>query len=85
MDVVGPICESGDFLARDRKMPVLEPGAMVAMLGAGAYGFSMSSNYNSRRRVPEVLVRGKEFFVVRRRERLSDLMRGESVPEFLKR
>jgi diaminopimelate decarboxylase len=85
VDVVGPICESGDFLARDRKMPILESGAMVAVLGAGAYGFSMSSNYNSRRRVPEVLVRGKEFFVVRGRERLSDLIRGESVPEFLKR
>jgi diaminopimelate decarboxylase len=85
VDVVGPICESGDFLARDRKMPLLEPGAVLAVLGAGAYGFSMSSNYNSRRRVPEVLVRGKEFFVIRRRERLSDLMRGEIIPEFLKR
>ncbi len=85
VDVVGPICESGDFLARDRKMPLLEPGAVVAVLGAGAYGFSMSSNYNSRRRVPEVLVRGKEFFVVRRRESLKDLGRGETIPEFLKR
>jgi len=85
VDVVGPICESGDFLARDRKMPLLEPGAVVAVLGAGAYGFSMSSNYNSRKRVPEVLVRGKEFFVVRRRESLKDLGRGETIPEFLKR
>jgi diaminopimelate decarboxylase len=85
VDIVGPICESGDFLARDRKMPLLESGAIVAVLGAGAYGFSMSSNYNSRRRVPEVLVRGKEFFVVRRRERLTDLVRGETIPEFLKR
>ena len=85
VDVVGPICESGDFLARDRKMPLLAPGATVAVLGAGAYGFSMSSNYNSRRRVPEVLVRGKEFFVVRRRESLNDLVRGETIPEFLKR
>ncbi|MGD0234253.1 MAG: diaminopimelate decarboxylase [Syntrophorhabdales bacterium] len=85
VDVVGPICESGDFLARDRKMPLLEPGAVVAVLGAGAYGFSMSSNYNSRKRVPEVLVRGKEFFVVRRRESLQDLGRGETIPEFLKR
>jgi len=57
----------------------------VAVLGAGAYGFSMSSNYNSRRRAPEVLVRGKEFFVVRRRESLQDLGRGETIPEFLKR
>lgn len=85
VDVVGPICESGDFLARDRKMPLLEPGAVLAVLGAGAYGFSMSSNYNSRRRVPEVLVRGKEFFVVRKRESLKDLARGETIPEFLKR
>jgi diaminopimelate decarboxylase len=57
----------------------------MAVFGAGAYGFSMSSNYNSRRKVPEVLVRGKEFFVVRKRERLNDLVRGESIPEFLKR
>ncbi|HME43207.1 MAG TPA: diaminopimelate decarboxylase [Syntrophorhabdales bacterium] len=85
VDVVGPICESGDFLARDRKMPMLPPGAVVAVFGAGAYGFSMSSNYNSRRRVPEVLVRGKEFFVVRRRDSLNDLVRGEIIPEFLKR
>jgi len=55
------------------------------VFGAGAYGFSMSSNYNSRRRVPEVLVRGREFFVVRRRESLKDLVRGEIIPEFLKR
>jgi diaminopimelate decarboxylase len=85
VDVVGPICESGDFLARDRKMPLLESGAVLALFGAGAYGFSMSSNYNSRRRVAEVLVRGKEFFVVRRRERLADLVRGEAIPAFLKR
>jgi diaminopimelate decarboxylase len=85
VDVVGPICESGDFLAKDRKMPELGPGAVVAVLGAGAYGFSMSSNYNSRRKVPEVLVRGDEFFVVRKRERMTDLVRGESIPEFLKR
>ena len=84
VDVVGPICESGDFLAKDRKMPEVEPGAVVAVLGAGAYGFSMSSNYNSRRKVPEVLVRGDQFFVVRKRERLTDLVRGESIPEFLK-
>jgi len=85
VDVVGPICESGDFLARDRKMPMLPPGAVLAVFGAGAYGFSMSSNYNSRRKVPEVLVHGKEFFVVRRRERLNDLVRGEKIPDFLKR
>jgi diaminopimelate decarboxylase len=66
-------------------MPMLPPGAVVAVFGAGAYGFSMSSNYNSRRRVPEVLVRGKEFFVVRRRDSLNDLVRGEKIPDFLKR
>jgi diaminopimelate decarboxylase len=85
VDVVGPICESGDFFARDRTLPTLAPGAVMAIFGAGAYGFSMSSNYNSRRKVPEVLVRGKEFFVVRRRETLKDLVRGEILPEFLKR
>jgi diaminopimelate decarboxylase len=85
VDIVGPVCESGDFLARDRKMPLLKPGAVLAVFGAGAYGFSMSSNYNSRRRVSEVLVRGKEFFVVRGRERLTDLVRGEIIPAFLKR
>ena len=85
VDVVGPICESGDFLARDRKMPTLAPGAVVAVFGAGAYGFSMSSNYNSRRRAPEVLVKDNTFFVVRKRESLNDLVRGEIIPEFLKR
>jgi diaminopimelate decarboxylase len=84
VDVVGPICESGDFLARNRRMPVLKAGAVVAVMGAGAYGFSMSSNYNSRRRVPEVLVKEKSFFVVRKRETHADLVRGEIIPEFLK-
>ncbi len=85
VDVVGPVCESGDFLARGRRMPTLKAGALLAVFGAGAYGFSMSSNYNSRRKVPEVLVHGDEFFIVRKRERLSDLVRGESIPDFLKR
>jgi diaminopimelate decarboxylase len=83
VDLVGPICESGDFFARDRDMPLVEQGEYLAILGAGAYGFSMSSNYNSRRRPAEVLVRGKEFFVIRKRETLKDLMRGESIPSFL--
>jgi diaminopimelate decarboxylase len=65
-------------------MPQLGPGSVVAVMGAGAYGFSMSSNYNSRRRVPEVLVREKEFFVVRKRETYNDLVRGEIIPAFLK-
>ncbi len=82
VDVVGPICESGDFFAKDRSMPQLDPGNLLAILGAGAYGFSMSSNYNSRRRVAEVLVREDQFFVIRKRETFKDLTRGESIPPF---
>jgi diaminopimelate decarboxylase len=83
VDVVGPICESGDFLAKDRKLSLLQPGALLAVMGAGAYGFSMSSNYNSRTRVPEVLVKGEEFFVIRERQTPQDLTRGECIPSFL--
>lgn len=83
VDVVGPICESGDFLAKGRKLPRLEPQSLIAVMGAGAYGYSMASNYNSRPRVPEVLVKGDEFFVIRRRESYRDLFRGESIPGFL--
>ncbi len=83
VDLVGPICESGDFFAKDRELADLKEGSLVAVKGAGAYGFSMSSNYNSRRRVAEVLVRGSEFYVVRKRETLKDLTRGESTPSFL--
>jgi diaminopimelate decarboxylase len=83
VDVVGPICESGDFFAKNRNMPELEPGDLLAVFGAGAYGFSMSSNYNSRRKVAEVLVKGNQFFVVRKRETFKDLTRGESIPPFL--
>jgi len=82
-DLVGPICESGDFLARDRKMPQFERGDVVAIMSAGAYGFTMSSNYNSRPRVPEVMVAGEEFYIIREREEYDDLIKGESVPEFL--
>jgi diaminopimelate decarboxylase len=82
-DVVGPICESGDFFAKERRMPPLQPGAFIALMGAGAYGFSMASNYNSRPRVAEVLVKGKEFFVIREREAYADLVKGESIPWFL--
>ena len=83
-DVVGPICESGDFLAKDRAMPEVKTGDLLAVMSAGAYGFAMSSNYNSRPRVPEVLVRGKEIHIVRERESLADLVRGETIPAFLK-
>lgn len=82
-DVVGPVCESGDFLARDRYLQGLGAGDHLALLSAGAYGFSMSSNYNSRPRAAEVLVKGKDFTVVRRRETYEDLVRGEKIPSFL--
>ncbi len=83
VDVVGPICESGDFLARDRAMSTSEPGDLIAVGAAGAYGFTMASNYNSRPRAAEVLVKGSEFAVVRRRETVEDLVAAESIPEFL--
>ena len=82
-DVVGPICESGDFLAKDRKLPEIKQGALLAVMSAGAYGFSMSSNYNSRPRAAEVIVKGNEYFVVRERETYEDLVRGEKVPRQL--
>jgi diaminopimelate decarboxylase len=81
VDDVGPICESGDFLAKDRKMPQSQPGDLRAVMSAGAYGFTMASNYNSRPRVPEVLVKGKDIMVIRKRESYEDLIRGESIPE----
>ncbi len=76
-DVVGPVCETGDFLARNREMPPVLPGALMAVCTAGAYGFVLSSNYNSRPRVAEVLVEGATWRIVRRRETLEDLIRGE--------
>ncbi len=76
-DVVGPVCESGDFLARDRKMANVFPGDYLAVLTAGAYGFVQASNYNSRPRPAEVLVDGGAWSVIRRRETLEDLVRGE--------
>ena len=80
-DVVGPICETGDFLARDREMRRAAPGDLLAVMSAGAYGFTMASNYNSRPRAAEVLVRGDRFAVARRREELEDLVRGEEIPD----
>jgi len=82
-DVVGPICETGDFLSRDQEVPVSVPGELLAVMSAGAYGFSMSSNYNSRPRVAEVLVAGDGYHVIRRRESYDDLIRGEEIPTFL--
>jgi len=80
LDVVGPICESGDFLAKDRSLPACQPGDLLAVLSAGAYGFAMASNYNARPRVPEVMVNGDQFAVVRARETYEDLIRGEIIP-----
>jgi diaminopimelate decarboxylase len=83
VDVVGPNCESGDFLGLDRRLDGAGPGALLAVLGAGAYGFGMSFHYNSRPRAAEVLVDGERYAVVRERESVEDLMRGErAVPEW---
>jgi len=82
-DVVGPICESSDFLAKGRKIPNLLSGELIAIMSAGAYGFSMSTNYNSRPRIAEVLVRDDQMFVIRQREGYEDLIRGEKIPDFL--
>jgi len=78
-DVVGPICETGDFLARGRKLANVAPGDYLAVCTAGAYGFVLSSNYNSRVRPPEVLVEGSTFRTIRARETYADLVRGEVV------
>jgi diaminopimelate decarboxylase len=76
-DVVGPVCESGDFLARARAMPNVLPGDLLAVCTAGAYGFVAASNYNSRLRPPEILVEGDRYRVIRKREQYDDLIRGE--------
>jgi diaminopimelate decarboxylase len=83
-DLVGPVCESGDYLARDRvNLPDAAEGDLLVLMSAGAYSFSMSSNYNSRPRPAEVLVRGDRWAVVRERESYADLVRGELIPAFL--
>lgn len=82
-DIVGPICETGDFLARDRELPSMEIGDLLCVGAAGAYGFSMSSNYNTRQRAAEVLVKGDDYAVVRARESYEQLLQGESIPDFL--
>jgi diaminopimelate decarboxylase len=82
-DLVGPVCESGDYLARDRELPDAREGDLLAIMCAGAYGFSMASNYNSRPRPAEVLVRGERWAVVRERESYADLIKGELIPAFL--
>lgn len=81
VDVVGPVCESGDFFAHDREIQETRPNELLALMSAGAYCFSMSSSYNSRPRAAEVLVDGDEFYVIRRRETFEDLVKGESAPK----
>ena len=76
-DIVGPVCETGDFFARDRALPAVEEGAVLAILDAGAYGMVLASNYNTRSRAAEVLVSGKSAKVIRKREKISDLLRAE--------
>jgi diaminopimelate decarboxylase len=82
-DVVGPICESGDFLAVDRSIANVNSGDLLAVMSTGAYGFVMSSNYCSRLRIAEVMVKDDQFAVVKKRERYPDLVRGETIPSFI--
>jgi diaminopimelate decarboxylase len=77
VDVVGPVCETGDFLALDREMPIPRPGDLLAIHTVGAYGFVMASNYNARPRPAEVLVDGADARLIRRRETYADLVMGE--------
>jgi diaminopimelate decarboxylase len=77
IDIVGPVCESGDFFALDREMPKLREGDLLAIMSAGAYGFVMASNYNSRPLPAEALVRGDKFAVIRKRQTWEDLVREE--------
>jgi diaminopimelate decarboxylase len=82
-DIVGPICESSDFFAKERDVESFEPGELMAIMSCGAYGFSMSSNYNSRPRVAEVMVKENQYYIIRKAETYEDLIRGEVIPEFL--
>ena len=84
VDVVGPICESGDVFARDRMVANVKDGGLLALMGAGAYCYVMSSNYNVRGRGPEVIVRGNRFAVTKPRQAFKDLIRGETIPGFIK-
>jgi diaminopimelate decarboxylase len=84
-DIVGPICETGDFLAKSREMQDFEKDDFLAVESAGAYGFTMSSNYNSRPKIAEILVSGTEYFTVRDRETYEDLVKHENIPEHIKR
>ena len=81
VDVVGPICESSDFLAKDRDLPQLDRGDLIAVMSAGAYGFTMASNYNSRPKPPEILVDKDKFYLVNKRQVYDDLTSGETIPD----
>ena len=83
-DIVGPICESGDFLARGRKIERVNRGEYLSVMSAGAYGMSMSSNYNSRPTIAEVLVNGRTHSLIRRRGSYDDLVRDEVFPGYLR-
>lgn len=82
-DVVGPICESSDFFAKDRDLPLLDRGDLIAVMSAGAYGFTMASNYNSRPKPPEVLVEDGHYYMIVKRQSYEDLVSGETIPEAL--
>ena len=82
-DIVGPICETGDFIAREFDIVSPEQGDLLAVMSAGAYGFSMASNYNSRMRTAEVLVDGSDYHIIRRRETFDDLVQCETIPPAL--
>jgi len=82
IDIVGPVCESGDFFALDREMPEICEGDLLAIMSAGAYGFVMASNYNSRPLPAEALVSGDKFALIRERQTWEDLIRGEIDPRF---
>jgi diaminopimelate decarboxylase len=84
-DVVGPICESGDFLARERELPAPKSGDLLAVMSAGAYGFVMASNYNSRPRAAEILVDDTDAHLIRERDTFDDLIRGEKIIELRSR
>lgn len=82
-DIVGPICESGDFLAKDREIQRVKKDEYLAVMSAGAYGFSMSSNYNSRPKAAEVMVKGGNYALIRKRQTCNDIIKGEMIPEFI--
>lgn len=84
VDVVGPICESGDFFAKDRMLPKLNKNDLISIMSCGAYGYVMSSNYNVRPKSPEIMINGNKFEIIKRRETFKDLIKGESIPKFLK-